>query len=786
VSALPSRRDFLLRFGALTAAVSLPGVALMALYLAALLRLPAEEWTRFLQTVAVAFPLLCALVLGVNRALYAPVLEHLARAGRGERDGAAARRAYRRVTELPRLTFLLGEAWWTLGGVGVALAMSVREPAFTAWAGAVMVAAAASGGLVVMIVHFFLAKRQLAPLRVALARELRDPAAREALRVRTGVGAKLVVSVTGVTLVVVAFTLLLADALASRPLAAAAAGAERAFAEELARQGAPPEALARAGARARTLVAESAERERRARHAASALVLALGVALAGGVAALAARDLAESTRAVGRDVERIAAGDLREAVAFEGDDELGTLARSVERMTGALRETIGRVAAAADEVEGQAGRLARVAADVAQATTGQVDGIRRAAGSMDAIGGQIGGITGSARSLSQSVEESSSSIVELGAAGEQLHATAGVLGDKVDMVGSSIERMAESVRRVVASADDLAESADATAGGLEQMAAAMGGVGEKAAETARLSERVVDVAERGRERVHETIEGMEAIRGATELARSAIRDLARRVEGIGAILGVIDDVAEETNLLALNAAIIAAQAGDQGRAFSVVADEIKELADRVLENTQEIGAVIRAVQQESQSAADAMERGVERVGRGVGLAAEAGVALGEITRAARQSGDHIRGIASAVREQADASSHIVGLMARVRERVDQIRTAGVQHERGHEVVQRGALAMREVAAQLTVTTGEQARGTAAIARSAERVQGAVAEIHGALQEQGSAAGDAAAFLEQVHARTRSHEESARTLARAAEGLAAQAHELRESSRRFVL
>ena len=405
---------------------------------------------------------------------------------------------------------------------------------------------------------------------------------------------------------------------------------------------------------------------------------------------------------------------------------------------------------------------------------------------MESIRSQIDGITGSSHSLSQSVDESSSSLAELGTAGEQLHTTASVLNEKVDTVSASIDRIIDSVRRVVESADDLSAAADETAGGLEQMAATMGQVDQNAAETASLSERVVDAAERGRERVQSTIEGMEGIRTATEVAQGVIRDLAARVESIGTILGVIDDVADETNLLALNAAIIAAQAGDQGRAFSVVADEIKELADRVLENTQEIGTLIRAVQSESQSAAQAMEKGVQRVHGGVSLAAEAGVALDEITVAARQSGDHIRGIVSAVKEQAVASGHVVGLMERVRGRVDQIRKAGIQHERGNEVVRRSALAMREVAQQVTQTTREQAKGTAAIARSVERVKDAVAEIHLALQQQGGSSADAAEFLEQVHARTRSHDASATTLADATEGLLRNAHGLRDSVRRFRL
>jgi methyl-accepting chemotaxis protein len=118
--------------------------------------------------------------------------------------------------------------------------------------------------------------------------------------------------------------------------------------------------------------------------------------------------------------------------------------------------------------------------------------------------------------------------------------------------------------------------------------------------------------------------------------------------------------------------------------------------------------------------------------------------------------------------------------------VEQIRNAGIQHERGNEVVRRSALAMREVAQQVRGTTREQAHGTATIVRSVERVKDAVAEIHQALQRQGGSSAEAADFLEQVHARTRSHDESASALSGATEVLAGQARDLRESIRRFTL
>jgi methyl-accepting chemotaxis protein len=319
---------------------------------------------------------------------------------------------------------------------------------------------------------------------------------------------------------------------------------------------------------------------------------------------------------------------------------------------------------------------------------------------------------------------------------------------------------------------------------MEEMASSMREVDTSAEETARLSHEVVKSAESGQAKVSQTINGMEAIREATETAENVIRGLGRRTKEIGAIVDVIDDVADETNLLALNAAIIAAQAGEHGRAFSVVADEIKDLADRVLASTKEIGSLISSVQEESGNAIGAIEQGTRSVASGVDLSAEAGVSLEAITRASRDSGTRIAGIVAAVREQAKAASHVVELMERVRGGVDEIRSAATEQEKGNEIVYHGALAMREVAQQVRGTTEEQARGSGRIRESVDGVRDAVEQINSSLQEQSAACRSVVEFLEEVSSRTQSNEVSARRMDGATKELVREAEGLREEVHRF--
>jgi methyl-accepting chemotaxis protein len=515
-----------------------------------------------------------------------------------------------------------------------------------------------------------------------------------------------------------------------------------------------------------------------------AALLLVSASIAGGLACLLSSDVGRATGFLRAEAERLASGDLRPGRVFESEDELGEVARSFEGMTASLRDTVGRVAEAADRVEATAADMASVTDRVADVTADQVQGLGQATQSMEAINRQVQGIAESSQALNLSVEESSSSALELGATGEELNETASVLSTQVDEVSSSIEQMVRSIRQVSENAGALTEASVETSASMEEMANSLREVDASAEETAELFRQVVGSAESGQDKVRRTIAGMEAIREATETAERVIRGLGARTKEIGAIVDVIDDVADETNLLALNAAIIAAQAGEHGRAFSVVADQIKDLADRVLLSTKEIGALIRALQSESSNAIGAVERGTESVASGVDLSAEAGLSLEEITRASRGSGERIVGIVSAVREQAKAANHVVELMERVRGGVERIRGAAEEQARGNEVVYRGSVAMREVAQLVRGTTEEQARGSGRIRESVEAVRETVDRINAAIQEQSAACASAVAFLETVGTRTSSNEDSTRRMGEATRALLRQAESLRRDVGRF--
>ena len=838
-AAMPAGARFRARVIALSFQVSGPALAIVLAWLTSLLELSGEQW-RWLVAATVVYALVeTPLLMAYQWGMLAPVVAWLD----GARGPEATAAAFARAVDLPRRAGLVGFTGWLVPVAVLAGAMELRFPGWGGFETSALLGSGVAAGFVSGCFVFLCVKRRTQDVCQALAAALPDPAERARLVRPLALRTKLLVSLVGVTAVSALFSVQLAHGVALRAvdlvalqweselLAADLAGAPLApgaFAGEL-RMGElelDSDALVAfapgAAAQLRAEIAAGATRGDSRGLATDEVfawrvsprdpgrieiatlprsALAIDVARTGalfgvlllvstlvavGLSWLLAGEVSRATQGLRGEALRWSQGDLRRGPVWESEDELGELWRSFEGMAASLRETVGRVAEAADRVEGTAGEMVEVAASVASVTADQVQGIEQATASMEAIGGQVQGIAASSLVLNGSVEESSSSVLELGAAGEQLLSTAGALSEQVNEVGASIEQMVRSVREVVGSTESLSAAAEETSASMGEMAQSLREVDASAEQTARLSREVVDSAEQGRGKLREAWTGMEAIRAATEAAEGVVRTLGQRTREIGAVVDVIDEVADETNLLALNAAIIAAQAGEHGRAFSVVAEEIKELADRVWTSTKEIGGLIRSVQDEGAAAIGAIERGTRSVAVGSELWSAAGSSWEAITRASHETGQRMAGIVVAVREQSRASGHVMELMERVREGVESIRRAAAEQDRGNGSISRSAGTMREVALQVRGTTGEQARGAARIRESVDGVREAVERINQALQEQSASCRSASERLEAVWRRTQHNQDSAGRLGRVARDLEAQAQGLRQHVAKFQI
>ena len=188
-----------------------------------------------------------------------------------------------------------------------------------------------------------------------------------------------------------------------------------------------------------------------------------------------------------------------------------------------------------------------------------------------------------------------------------------------------------------------------------------------AGESAEVASRSVKVAGRGAETVRATIQGMDSIREQIQETSKRIKRLGESSQEIGEIVELIDDIADQTNILALNAAMQAAMAGEAGRGFAVVADEVQRLAERSSNATKQIEALVRTIQADTNEAVSSMERRTTGVVEGAKLAENAGAALQEIENVSNYIASLVQNISASARQQATSSQSISRNMQVLRE-----------------------------------------------------------------------------------------------------------------------
>ncbi|MBD3332658.1 HAMP domain-containing protein, partial [candidate division GN15 bacterium] len=386
----------------------------------------------------------------------------------------------------------------------------------------------------------------------------------------------------------------------------------------------------------------------------------IGLIVAGLVALcgwLFARSISRPIARVTEVAQQIAVGDVEHTLAIQSKDEIGMLADSFRQLMDYMRELSGVAEQVADnnltiDVEPKSDRD-----KLSQSFKTMVSNLKKMI-----------------HQLRENADQLVSAATEIASASEQASQGAQNQNEQVSQVSSAIEEMSATILQSTKNAGEATEA----------------------------SQRASETANSGGEIVGDTIRGMQQISETVSESSSSIGKLAQSAEQIGEIIGVIDDIADQTNLLALNAAIEAARAGEQGRGFAVVADEVRKLAERTGKATGEITDMIKGIQTDTDAAVQSMESGIQQVTSGRELADKAGTSLNEIVSVSQQVMSQIQQIAQASEEQSTAAEQISKNIEHIASVTKETATGAEQSAAAAEELNRQAEGLKSMVERFTV------------------------------------------------------------------------------------
>ena len=487
--------------------------------------------------------------------------------------------------------------------------------------------------------------------------------------------------------------------------------------------------------------------------------VALGLLLA----LFLARLIAAPLERLGIATELVAKGDLTVQILSRSRDEVGWLEDLMRAMVKNLLQMVEQIAGASHVVASSAGEISANAKQITSGARRQAQAAEETSKSMEQMAASIRSVAGNAQGLATYVEETSSSINQMGASIEEVARSSGALASSVAEASATIEEMTVSTDRAANNLETVAETVSETSATIEEMMSSIEAVARNAgvlslaasrvsqtvSEMAGAVSEVVTITEEadkiggrasaeartGGQAVAKTLEGMKSISDAMENVARVIKGLGARSQEIGKIVELIEDIADQTNLLALNAAIEAARAGEAGRGFAVVADEVRKLAERSVAATKEIVELIRHVQEETADAVETAKAGAAETNAGTGLADQAGLALKGILESVSRSSELMAGIASSTARQSRASDELMRIVADMNSLVGQVTTAVREQAEGSKQIRDAIENINQIVAEVAYSTKEQAKGGRQIRLSVEDMNRIASQVNIATKEQ---------------------------------------------------